>query len=470
MACSTGSLHLSLAFWLQHTKRTTLCTAPQIVAPAAEDSQLHHYATQALMAAAAYGDGSSSPTMLSAAAITPQPARTGTADASSSHQPDRRFSHGEQHNMEGNRASAVSASQARPVSPNVSSRVNLLLSEAAAPGQSAHKQIAHSVQTPGFRPKSKKPHPLYTPAPGTGKTTQQRKVKPKAGGGFAIRQPAATGTAATKPKTTHALDQLLGLSTQSTSAVNQGHCLAQRNQVGQQDRPGSIAELLGIAEPINPVESIEEVDEEVQDVQHLQSHQHQDSARQLLDTMLEGRLSPAQDRPLSPAPQHHAHSPWTPATRASDPAEGRPEAAVTPAMTLQRQFIASLQHTPAVPISRHTSSRLQAPPGTLSARLSRIVQLEKAQQTQFQATGSLGGQTMDITIIEHRLEGHVIKCRCHKLHEADQLFVMFNSKLCVNVNLSPGCRVTLHAPWTDLQLASCSIPVILCQYVSAQTS
>lgn len=422
------------------------------------------------MAAAAYGDSSSSPPMLTAAAMTPQPARTGTADASSSHQPDRRFSHDEQHNLEGNRTSALPAPQARPVSPNLSSRVNLLLSQAAAPGQSAHKQTAHSLQTPGFRPKSKKPHPLYTPAPGTGKTTQQKKGKPKAGSGFAIRQPAATGTAATKPSTTNALDQLLGLSTQITSAVNQGRSLAQQNQVGQQDRPGSIAELLGISEPINSVEGIEEVDEEVQDVQHLQSHQHQDSAQQLLDTMLEGRLSPAQERPLSPAVQHHAPSPWTPTARASDTAEGRPEAAVTPAMTLQRQFIASLQHTPAVPVSRHTSGRSQAPPGTLSARLSRIVQLEKAQQTQFQATGSLGGRTMDVTVIQHCSEGHVIKCRCHKLHEADQVFVMFSSKLCANVNLSPGCCVTLHAPWTDLQLASCSIPVILCQYVSAQTS
>lgn len=460
----------SLAFWLQHAKCTTLCTAPQNIVPAGDDSELHRYATQALMAAAAYGDGSSSPPMLSAAAVTPQPARTGTADASSSHQPDRRFSHGERHNTEGNRTSALPASQARPVSPNLANRVNLLLSEAAAPGQSAHKQTVHSLQTPGFRPKSKKPHPLYTPVPGTGKTTQQKKGKPKAGGGFAIRQPAATGTAATKPINTNALDQLLGLSTQSTSAVNQGHSLAQQNQAGQQDRPGSIAELLGITEPINPVEGIEEMEDEVQDVQHLQSHQHQDSAQQLLDTMLEGKLSPAQERPFSPAPLHHAPSLWTPAARASDTAEDRPQAAVTPAMTLQRQFIASLQHTPAVPVSRHTSSRSQAPPGTLSARLSRIVQLEKGQQTQFQTTGSLGGQTMDVTVVEHRLEGHVIKCRCHKANEADQVFVMFNSKLCVNVNLSPGCRVTLHAPWTDLQLASCSIPVLLCQFVSAQTS
>lgn len=440
----------------------------QINVPTAEDSQLHQYATQALMAAAAYADSASSPTMLNAAAITPQPARTGTADASSSHQPERHHSHAEQHDIEYDKTSALPASQAKTLSPNVSSRLNMLLSQAAAPVQSGLKQTAHNLQTPGFCPKSKKHHPLYTPASAPGKTTQQKKGKPKAGGGFAIRQPVATvGPASTKVLSTKdALHQLVGPPPPSNSALNQGHPSAHQNKAGHQDRPGSIAKLLGITEPINPDEGIEEVEVEVQDVQHLQPP---DSGQQLLDTMLEGRLSPARARPLSQAPQHaHAPSPWTPAAKALDVVESRPSVAVTPAMTLQRQFIASLQDTPAVSTSRHTSGRSQAMPGTLSARLSRIVQLEKAQQTQFQATGSLGSHTMDVTVTEHRLEGHIVKCRCHKLHEADQVFVMFSSKLCNNVNLTPGCCVTLHAPWTDLHPAGCSIPVILCQYVSAR--
>ncbi|KAL3163049.1 hypothetical protein ABBQ32_009473 [Trebouxia sp. C0010 RCD-2024] len=348
-------------------------------------------APQELVAGA---EGPCSPTMYTAAAITPQPARTGIADASSSHQPERHYSHAEQHNTLGLHASALS--QAKSALPSSSSAANLLFSQAAAPqqaGQSGHK-TAQNLQTPGFHIKPKKHHPLYTPAAVHGKSTQQKKGKPKAGGGFAIRQPAATATAgpaATKPiSTKDALSLLVGAPTQRKSALD-----TERYPV-QQDRPGSIAELLGITEPINPDEGVEDVDVDVLDVQQLQAPDHQDSARQLLDTMLEGRLSPAQERPVSQAPLRPAPSPWTPAARASDTADRGHDAALMPAMTLQRQFIASLQDTPAVSTSRQTSGRSQALPGTLSARLNRIVQLEKAQQTQFQATGLLGGQTMDV--------------------------------------------------------------------------
>ena len=405
--------------------------------------------------------------MYNAAAITPQPARTGTADASSSHQPDRRYSHAEQHDTGGQHILALS----QAALPDSSSGANLLFSQAAAPqkaGPLAHKK-AHTVQTPGFHIKSKKHHPLYTPASVPGKAIQPKKGKPKAGAGFAIRQPAAAsaGPAAPKPiSTKDALSLLVGAPTQHKSALDTRH-----HQV-QQDRPGSLAELLGLAEPIKPDEGVEDVevqDEDVYGLQQLQSPDHQDSAKQLLDTMLEGRLSPAQERPVSQAPLRHAPSPRTPAARASDTADEGRDVVVTPAMTLQRQFIASLQETRAVPTSRHTSGRSQAMPGTLSARLNRIMQLEKAQQTQFQASGSLGRQTMDVTITEHRLEGHIVKCRCHKLNEAGQVFVMFNSKLCCDVHLSPGCHVTLHAPWTDVHLEGCSIPVILCQHVSTST-
>lgn len=411
--------------------------------------------------------------MYNAAAITPQPARTGIADASSSHQPGRHYSHADQHDTGGKHASAVS--QAKTMLPNSYSGANMLLSQVAPPQQAdqpAHKK-AHSLHTPGFHIKPKKHHPLYTQASVSGNSTQQKKGKLKAGGGFAIRQPAAAtaGTVATKPiSTKDALHLLVGVPTHRNSSLDKGH------HPVQQDRPGSIAELLGITEASNVDEGVEDVDVDVQvdvdvrEVQQLQSPDHRDSARQLLDSMLEGRLSPAHERPMSQAPQRPAPSPWTPVARMSDTADkGGSDAAATPAMTLQRQFIASLQDTPGVSTSRHTSGRSQAAPGTLSARLNRIVQLEKAQQTQFQATGSLGRQTMDVTVTEQRLEGHVVKCRCHKLKEAGQVFAMFNSKLCSGVNLSPGCHVTLHAPWTEVHLEGCSTPVILCQHVSTRT-
>ncbi|KAL3160880.1 hypothetical protein ABBQ38_009273 [Trebouxia sp. C0009 RCD-2024] len=389
---------------------------PEIDTTTAENSKLHQCATQALAAAAAYAEGPCSPPTYNAAAITPQPARTGIADASSSHQPGRHYSHAEQRDTGGLNPSALS--QAKSALPTSSGAANLLFSPRAPPqqaGQPAHKK-AQNVQTPGFHIKTKKPHPLYKPVSVPGKSIQQKKGKPKAGGGFAIRQPAAAATAgpaATKPiSTKDALSLLVGAPTQRKSALN-----AERHSV-QQDRPGSIAELLGITEPINPDEGVEDVDVDVLELQQQQSPDHPDSARQLLDTMLEGRLSPAQERPVSQAPLRPAPSPWTPAARASDTADRGHDAALTPAVTLQRQFIASLQDTPAVSTSRYTSGRSQAMPGTLSGRLNRIVQLEKAQQIQFQATGSLGRQTMDVTVAEHRLEGHIVKCRCHKSNDA----------------------------------------------------
>ena len=473
-------LHLGLQL-LRHGYPTFSFTVaclscPQTRALNAEDSQLHQYATQALEAAAAYADHLESPPLANAAAVTPQPARTGTADASSSHQPDRQ----QQHNIVGGDISARPQSRIRPVSPTMSSRVNMLLSQAAAAPQeatqSAYKQTCKG-QTPSFQTstKSKKHHPLYTPASAPRqKPAQQKKSKPKAGHGFAIRQPASVpasaAPAAKAISATDALRQLINAPHQNSPALIQGQQSEKQGRTeGQQQYPGSMAELLGFDKHNDPEESVEDVDADAQDPSNMQdvespSHGHSDSAKDLLQSMLEGRMCEAPQ-----TIKQHVPATRTPAAPVSDTI-AKAGGSATTAMTLQRQFIASLPDTAAVPTSRVQSGRCQATPGSLTARLNRVLQLEKALQAQFEAAGSLDGETLDVTIAEHRLEGHIVKCRCSRSNnDAEQVFVFFSSKLCRDVNLSAGCKVTLHAPWTDIQLPDCSIPILLCQYVSASS-
>lgn len=406
------------------------------------------------------------------AAATPQVVRTGAADASSSHQPERHHSITNHYSGHDDPAD-IPGSQAAPASPYMPGRHHLLLTQAA--GMQQGSQQTHNQgkirQTPAFHAKSgKKGHPLYTPAPlPRQKPAQQKKAKQRNGSGFAIRQPPQSVVSASKPASTaDAFRQLTGHPPESVPArnllLNSASGASARHQVGPQPRQGSIAELLSDIQPVTHEDAIEQV--EAQDQQlHLSSPSQQDNARSLLNSMLEGE--PQQDIQRS-MPQAPVTTPWTPAVRQSGMHSTGHDSAATPSMTLQRQFIASLQDTPVAPASQFTAGRSRAAPGSLTARLNRVLQLEKAQQAQFETAGSLGSQTMEVTITEHRLEGHVIKCRCCKNgDEAAQVFVMFNSKLSRDVTLSVGSRVTLHAPWTDLQLEGCSVPVILCPFFSA---
>ena len=409
------------------------------------------------------------------AAATPQVARTGAADASSSHQPDRHHSL-TNHYPEHDDPADIPGSQAAAASPYMPGRHHFLRTQAAGmlPGsQQTHNQgnTRHHQQTPAFHAKSgKKSHPWYTPAPlPRQKPAQQKKAKQRGGSGFAIRQPPQSVASASKAvSTADAFRQLTGNPPDSVPASNllqnSAPRASARHQVGPQPRHGSIAELLSDIQPVIHEDTIEEV--EAQDQQpHLSSPSQQDNARSLLNCMLEGE--PQQDIQRS-MPQAPAATPWTPAVRQVIAHPTGHDSAATPSMTLQRQFIASLQDTPVAPASQFTAGRSRAAPGSLTARLNRVLQLEKAQQAQFETAGTLGNHTMEVTITEHRLEGHVIKCRCCKDgDEAAQVFVMFNSKLSRDVTLSVGSRVTLHAPWTDVQLEGCSVPVILCPFFSA---
>ncbi len=403
-------------------------------------------------------------------AATPQVARTGAADASSSHQPDRHHSL-TNHYIEHDDPADIPGSQAAAASPYMPGRHHFLLTQTA--GRQQDSQQTHNQgnsrqhqQTPAFHAKSgKKSHPLYTPAPlPRQKPAQQKKAKQRGGSGFAIRQPPQSAASASKPASTaDALRQLTGNPPASNVLQKSASGANARHQIGPQPRHGSIAELLNDIQPVTHEDTIEEV--EAQDQQpHLSSPSHQDNARSLLNSMLEGE--PQHD--IQSMPQAPATSPWTPAVRQVSAHPTGHDSAATPSMKLQRQFIASLQDTPVAPASQFTAGRSRAAPGSLAARLNRVLQLEKAQQAQLETAGSLGGQTMEVAITEHRLEGHVIKCRCCKDgNEAAQVYVMFNSRLSRDVTLSVGSRVTLHAPWTDLQLEGCSVPVILCPFFSA---
>ena len=346
-----------------------------------------------------------------------------------------------------------------------------LSAQAAAAQQGSqplHNQ-SYNRHTPVFRPKSsKKTHPLYTAAPVPHlKSAQPRQAKQKAGVGFAIRQPTASAAAAARPmSTSEAVRQLTGLPANTAAASKEGiHSgpgnAAEHVAAGQQRRAGSIAELIGDIQPVNHEDDIEDVEMQDQDQLHLQSPSRQDNTRCLLERVLEGTAQHVE----TSVPQAQ---PGTPVVRGAGVAAGH-DYAVTPSMRLQRQFIASLQDTPAASSSQYTAGRSRATPGSLTARLNRVLQLEKAQQAQFESTGSLGRQSIDVTVIEHQVEGHIIKCRCCKGDDADQLHVIFNGKRCRDVNLSVGSHVTLHRPWTDVPLEGCAIHAILCQYVSART-
>ncbi|KAA6429378.1 MAG: hypothetical protein FRX49_00772 [Trebouxia sp. A1-2] len=385
------------------------------------DKQLHHYASQALEAAAAYAERGGAVSPQFDAAATPQVARTGAADASSSHQPGRHHSFTNYYPGHNDPADIL-GSQAALASPYIPGKHHLLLTQAAGfqqGSQQTHSQgnTRHHQQTPVFHAKSgKKSHPLYTPAPlPRQKPAQQKKAKQRSGSGFAIRQPPQSAASASKPASTaDAFRQLTGNLPNSVSASNvlpnPAPGASARHQVGPHSRHGLIAELLSDIQPNTHEDTIEEV--EAQDQQpHLLSPSRQDNARSLLNSMLEGKPQHDIQRSLSQAP---ATTPWTPAVRQVSAHPTGHDSAATPSMTLQRQFIASLQDTPVAPASQFTASRSRAAPGSLAARLNRVLQLEKAQQAQFETAGSLGGQTMEVTITEHRLEGHVIKCRCCK--------------------------------------------------------
>ena len=332
-----------------------------------------------------------------------------------------------------------------------------------APVAHPSSQQAHSRQTstiPNAK-SSKKTHPLYASTPSyTKKATQLRKPKAKAHHGFAIRLPATQTSSAVKPfSTSDALRQLTGGSVNRPSIA--------KDSTAQEPRPGSIAELLDDIQVANPDDNIEEV--EAQEVQPaLLSPSRQDNTRSLLDSIIDGQAH-ASERSLVQGPQVHAQTPVV----ARLPQQSAAHASAnTPGMTLQRQFIAGLQDTPTASDSQmqYSSSRTRgnAAAGSLTARLNKVLQLEKAQHAQFEASGSLGRQTMNVIITEQCLEGRVIKCRCHKeQNSAAELFVYFNSKFCHNLSLQTGCCVTLHAPWTELQTEGGSIPAILCQFVSA---
>lgn len=438
-----------------------------------DGKQLRQYVSQALEAAGAQAEGGTLSSPFIAATHTPQVARRGTADASSSHLPERHYSFTSQPPVHDDETNAPMW-QAGPASPHLPSRSHLLIPDAVAAqqaGQQAHISTC-SKQRPAFQARSsKKTHPLYTPAsaPRQHRQAHQKKAIPKLGTGFAIRQPApsAAALAPCKPvNTAEALRQLTGAHANTQAAAshrqNPPSARQQEGSMTPQARPGSIAELLSDIRPVHHDDAIEDIDTRDQQL-HLLSPSRQDNARSLLNSVLEGEAQHAEGSLPQPAA-----SPWTPAVRPA-PAQGAgQDPAATPSMTLQRQFIASLQDTPVSSASQFTVGRSRAAPGSLTARLDRVLQLEKAQQAQFEAAGTLGRQTMNVSITEHRLDGHVIKCRCCKEgNEADQVFVMFNSKLSRDVNLSVGSYVTLHAPWTELQLAGCSTLVILCQYVSA---
>ena len=410
---------------------------------------------------------------------TPQPSRHAALDAGSE------FQHIKLHTAPGYTEPAFSP-PARPnlASPTTGVKGMTLLQQATAPRP---KQLSpvQPKQTPALGRSTKKVHPLYGPASVSRQSsTQPRKAKQKQGTSFAIRQPATANPAAATGNNPsgaqpNALRQLLG-ATRSTSAAPESNtdlspktnALAPLHRAGSSSRPTGLAALLGVAHPTKH-EDTEFVEREPQDESAaggvpVDSSPRQPPARRqsLLDAMITGELAP--DEPHiadGGAAMLNDNTPMPTAFRGTEQQQST-QAMHTPSMMLQRQFIAKMQDVPVAPSSQ--LARPAAPSASLSARLTSIVQHEKAQHASFEAVGSTGGETMTVTIVQQQLEGHVVKCRCYRGHDvSDKLFVMFNNKLSKDVSLHVGSSVTLHAPWTHLQLHGYSVPTVMCLHVSA---
>lgn len=342
----------------------------------------------------------------------------------------------------------------------------------------------HAKQTPMLGRSNKAVHPLYGPASVSRQGNTQRKTKQKPDAGFAIRQPTSAASAkaivsrqvGTQP---NALRHLLGAASQhgpaaigSTMPAAQTTHDSSRGTVARSERPIGAAALLGVAQPAEAA-AFELIDPESEgqdaawDVPKNASPCQPVARRQsLLDAMIEGELAP--DEMLAAKGNIgnlNASTPMLEESRGNKLHQSS-HVAHTPSMMLQRQFIAKLQNTPLAACSQ--VARPAASSASLSARLASILQHEKDQRAHFEATGCTNGETVTVTIVQQQLEGHIVKCRCHKMHDlSDHLFVIFNNKMYNDVSLHVGTTVKVHAPWTTMQVKDCSIPVLLCFHATA---
>ena len=412
---------------------------------------------------------------------TPQPTRHAAADAGSEYQQIKLHNAPTYHEP-------VFSPPGRPdlASPSSGVKQMTLLQQATVPRPKQSSPL-QPRQTPMPGRTTKKVHPLYGPAsaPRLSSHTQQRKQKQKQGTGFAIRQPATTSTpivnaVAGKQNATHpeALRQLLAAA-QKSDALPESSCHfgnamfveVPRRAAAASSRRTGLAALLGGAQPADA--DAELIEHEPQNPEadfdvHIHVSPRAPAARRqsLLDIMIDGELLLNEPALLNNNTAVNNASTPMPTANRSTRLQQSAQATHTPGMMLQRQFIAKLQDAPAALSSQ--LARPPAPSASLSARLTSIVQHEKAQRAQLEATGSAGGDMMTVTIVQQQLEGHIVKCRCYRGHNvSDKVFVMFHNKLSKDVGLHVGSSVNVHAPWTHLQLAGSGTPVILCFHVAA---
>lgn len=102
-------------------------------------------------------------------------------------------------------------------------------------------------------------------------------------------------------------------------------------------------------------------------------------------------------------------------------------------------------------------------------------QRHKARQQHFEATGSLPGDTVQVTVTERKTEAQLIKCRC--LTAADpsmEVFVFCHRRSLPVANGAGGCyievgdSITLHQPWHEVDVPGRSLRMLLCPFLSCQ--
>ncbi|KAF8086668.1 hypothetical protein N665_0615s0016 [Sinapis alba] len=126
---------------------------------------------------------------------------------------------------------------------------------------------------------------------------------------------------------------------------------------------------------------------------------------------------------------------------------------------------------------------------SLYGKLQQIMKQEKEMEIEItkKLQGGMGQADalsyVDIKIVSRHLEGKLIVCKCSVIDlPGDSLLfkntqalaakdtettVIFNPKVCVNVDIEIGSFVRVHAPWKEMKVKNTKEVIILCSYFSS---
>lgn len=118
--------------------------------------------------------------------------------------------------------------------------------------------------------------------------------------------------------------------------------------------------------------------------------------------------------------------------------------------------------------------------------MQRVIQIEKERelaQLKISSAGTLDERLyIYVRILSRSMEAKLTVCTCTSIGDGEDsllnslqmkmrnaertLTIIFNSKMCSNVNLEVGNVIRLHPPWKEVQVTRKDAAVILCSYYS----